>query len=49
MVRAIGVFVSDPSDLKIVGNSRYLITIERILGLILFALFLTALARTVIR
>jgi hypothetical protein len=47
--RAIGVFISEPSDIKIVGNSRYLITIERILGLILFALFLTALARTVIR
>jgi hypothetical protein len=47
--RAIGVFVSDPSDLKIVGNSRYLVTIERFLGLILFAHFLTALARTVIR
>jgi hypothetical protein len=47
--RAFGVYVSDPSDIKVIGNSKYLILIERVLELILFALFLIALARTVIR
>ena len=42
-------FVSTPSDFKAAGRFQYLIVLEKFLGMLLFALFLTALARTVIR
>jgi uncharacterized protein YjbI with pentapeptide repeats len=42
-------FVPYPSDFVPVGKSKYLITIDRILGWVFFMLFLTALARTIIR
>lgn len=42
-------FISTPSDFLAVGRFQYLVIIEKFLGMLLFALFLTSLARTVIR
>ncbi|VVB62675.1 Pentapeptide repeats (9 copies) [uncultured archaeon] len=42
-------FISYPPGFKPVSKSSYLVTLERIFGWVLFTLFLTALARTVIR
>ena len=47
--KALGDFISAPLDYKAVGRFQYLIIIEKFLGMLLFALFLTSLARTVIR
>lgn len=47
--KTLGNYISTPSDFIAVGRFQYLIIIEKFLGLILFALFLTSLARTVIR
>lgn len=47
--KALSGFVSTPSDFKAAGRFQYLILLEKFLGMLLFALFLTALARTVIR
>ncbi len=40
---------SSQSDFESIGKSRYVVTLERILGWIFFALFLTALGNSVIR
>jgi hypothetical protein len=42
-------FITSPTDFTPKGRSRYIITLERISGWMLFALFLTALANTIIR
>jgi len=47
--KALGNFISTPSDFLAVGRFQYLVIIEKFLGMLLFALFLTSLARTVIR
>jgi hypothetical protein len=44
-----GNFVSEPKDFQAVGKFQYLVIIEKFLGMLIFALFLAALARTVIR
>jgi len=47
--RTLGGFVSTPEDVKVKGRARYVLAVEKLLGLLLVGLFLTALARTVIR
>ncbi|OPY46394.1 MAG: hypothetical protein A4E47_00598 [Methanosaeta sp. PtaU1.Bin028] len=47
--RTLGGFVSTPEDVKVKGRARYVLAAEKLLGLLLVGLFLTALARTVIR
>lgn len=47
--RGLSEFVSAPSEFMVVGRFQCLVIMEKFLGMLLFALFLTALARTVIR
>ncbi|OPX77857.1 MAG: hypothetical protein A4E45_01686 [Methanosaeta sp. PtaB.Bin039] len=47
--RTLGGFVSTPEDVLVKGRARYVLAAEKLLGLLLVGLFLTALARTVIR
>ena len=42
-------FIYNPTDLTLRGKSRYVVTFERLLGWVFFALFLAALGRTLIR
>ena len=41
--------ISTPANISIAGISAYMVTLERVLGWVLFALFLAALGKTVIR
>ncbi len=47
--KTLGSFVSEPEDFQAVEKFQYLVILERFLGMLFFALFLTSLARTIIR
>jgi uncharacterized protein YjbI with pentapeptide repeats len=47
--KTLGSYISQPSEFEAVGRFQYLVVLEKFLGMLLFTMFLSALAGTVIR